>query len=788
MTVSTEVDHNDYTGNGVTTAFPYTFRIYKNSDLAVTVVDLNNNIIPLTLDTHYTVTGAKTYQGGNVVLTNPLASGWKISIVRDLPVVQETDLRNQGKFFAEVHEDSFDYLTMLIQQCFAWQRLALLKPTSTANFYDAKNQFIKNLLTPVDRNDASNKGYIDDLYAYLMQTVNTIIDTIKNGLYGYNQKRSFELGNTLNYPNDILLQESSGEWFRWDGPLPKVVPAGSTPGSTGGEGPGKWRSVGDAALRADLAKNTGAGLSGYNKTLTYPAGSVGAALNSVYARLPTVSIADYPSLKAAIAALPSGGTVYVPVGRWESGSWNTTDNNMSTDNIRIIGERAPVWNSTLTRLTGGSVICNRFIAWANNLTIENIGFDAGRDYLTDKYPGANTATNSHPDGGTWDAFVFGASGPSLTQKNGLFLRNVTGLMYNSQALGHAVLTEGYSHGRLDNVTGIGGSHGVIIKGSDVVATGLYAYCQSANGLIIKADQFSGCGNVFVHDFTYGYQPRNTSPWFTPAYALHGVDIDPNAQTFNGAIYIGAVTTAGAVWGVHCGGLVPLADVHIGSIVSDGLAANSAVVGEYAFIIDGSTTASRIRVDHVRVSNCKQGIYSATPSINPAAQLSIGRCEGVNITNALITALDNTRIYIDQVEGTTIGSLYFMTATARIYVGSERYNILTSTKFQMTGGGVGPALISGWVQAADNEVFEVSLKNYRACVKGFLQASGGAGAPMVSLPASLRPATSPRFPSVYIISGATSVSHVSVVDSVRTQDGTLPAGTQFVSLSGLEWDY
>ncbi len=36
---------------------------------------------------------------------------------RVLDVVQDTDLRNQGKFFPEVHEDAFDYLTMLIQQC-----------------------------------------------------------------------------------------------------------------------------------------------------------------------------------------------------------------------------------------------------------------------------------------------------------------------------------------------------------------------------------------------------------------------------------------------------------------------------------------------------------------------------------------------------------------------------------------------------------------------------------------------------------------------------------------------
>lgn len=118
MTVSTEVDHNEYTGNGVTTTFPYTFRIFKKSDLVVQVVDLNEGITILKLDTDYTVTGAGGYNGGNVILSKALANGHQISITRELPVTQETDLRNQGKFLAEVHEDAFDKLTMLIQRVF----------------------------------------------------------------------------------------------------------------------------------------------------------------------------------------------------------------------------------------------------------------------------------------------------------------------------------------------------------------------------------------------------------------------------------------------------------------------------------------------------------------------------------------------------------------------------------------------------------------------------------------------------------------------------------------------
>ncbi|QXB91413.1 hypothetical protein I6L81_00005 [Providencia rettgeri] len=76
---------------------------------------------------------------------------------------------------------------------------------------------------------------------------------------GYITIDSFQQGadlpnNELTQRNHILRDETTGEYYRWDGDLPKQVPAGSTPQSTGGIGKGAWVSVGDASVRSELKK------------------------------------------------------------------------------------------------------------------------------------------------------------------------------------------------------------------------------------------------------------------------------------------------------------------------------------------------------------------------------------------------------------------------------------------------------------------------------------------------------------------------------------------------------
>lgn len=121
----------------------------------------------------------------------------------------------------------------------------------------------------IDEFVTSNNHFYTDRFGKKHYTIDGINYLSKQAMqnYGYITKKSFESGNTIINPNDVLLWESNGEYYRWDGELPKVVSAGSTPESAGGIGDGKWKSIGDASLRQDLLSSDGTSLIMHNESL-----------------------------------------------------------------------------------------------------------------------------------------------------------------------------------------------------------------------------------------------------------------------------------------------------------------------------------------------------------------------------------------------------------------------------------------------------------------------------------------------------------------------------------------
>lgn len=132
MTVNVDdtIERNTVAGVG---PYPFSFRIFGETDLAVTACSAASPSVPtlLTYLTHYTVTGANDADGGEVTLTAPVAAtyaGYTLDIRSNTPHDQPTNIRNQGRFLPEIHEDALDHLERQMQDAFRQLRACVRYP------------------------------------------------------------------------------------------------------------------------------------------------------------------------------------------------------------------------------------------------------------------------------------------------------------------------------------------------------------------------------------------------------------------------------------------------------------------------------------------------------------------------------------------------------------------------------------------------------------------------------------------------------------------------------------
>ncbi len=115
MTISSTISRSGpYQGNGVTTSFDYDFRIVGATHITVVkTVDGEDTVVA---PSAFSVSGVGSYEGGSITFTLPPATGEAITIIRNVPFTQETDLENQGAYYAETVERSLDLAAMRDQQ------------------------------------------------------------------------------------------------------------------------------------------------------------------------------------------------------------------------------------------------------------------------------------------------------------------------------------------------------------------------------------------------------------------------------------------------------------------------------------------------------------------------------------------------------------------------------------------------------------------------------------------------------------------------------------------------
>ena len=127
MTVPANAGRNDYTGDGTTTVFPYTFRILDQAHVKV----IYDGTVQ-TLSTHYTVSGVGVAGGGNITFVNAPVSAKKVAIIREVPTSQLVDFIDGDAFPAASAEDAIDALTMAYQQLLErFNRTPSLDPKET---------------------------------------------------------------------------------------------------------------------------------------------------------------------------------------------------------------------------------------------------------------------------------------------------------------------------------------------------------------------------------------------------------------------------------------------------------------------------------------------------------------------------------------------------------------------------------------------------------------------------------------------------------------------------------
>ena len=113
--------------------FGFAFKVFEKADLVVIRTDLTTGVdTTLTLNTDYTVSLSpdQNYNAGGTVtlVAGSLAANMRLTITSDIANLQPTDLSNQGGFYPDVINNSFDRATIQIQQLHDTMQRAVVTP------------------------------------------------------------------------------------------------------------------------------------------------------------------------------------------------------------------------------------------------------------------------------------------------------------------------------------------------------------------------------------------------------------------------------------------------------------------------------------------------------------------------------------------------------------------------------------------------------------------------------------------------------------------------------------
>jgi hypothetical protein len=121
MTISNELVSVQVAGNGVQTLFDYNFMIPAQSYAKLILTDADGNETELATSS-WSLTGVGNAAGGTFTYPrsgaggSPAPTGSTLTLVREVPYAQITNLRNQGAYYPKAVEGALDFIVMQVQQ------------------------------------------------------------------------------------------------------------------------------------------------------------------------------------------------------------------------------------------------------------------------------------------------------------------------------------------------------------------------------------------------------------------------------------------------------------------------------------------------------------------------------------------------------------------------------------------------------------------------------------------------------------------------------------------------
>lgn len=186
MTVASASRKVTYNGSGSTGPFTFSFRVLSTSDVTVTRIDADGTRTVLSTPADYAITLTSLgISGGSITLTTALASGKQLLIEGNITITQPTNYANQGEFYPETHETSFDRATIALQETRERTNRSLKLPgeSSLGELFLPTPEAGKALVWNADEDEIVNSAStLEDVsvVAGAIANVNTVATNIAN--------------------------------------------------------------------------------------------------------------------------------------------------------------------------------------------------------------------------------------------------------------------------------------------------------------------------------------------------------------------------------------------------------------------------------------------------------------------------------------------------------------------------------------------------------------------------------------------------------------------------------